>query len=144
MRFLLCTLLLAFTLTPNQKLIDTGREYPVKSILTGQPNAILQREAEQHAAYQARVQVQGHQGWNARYQRLARQLPDCDTFKEVANESWPGQNVNDAAAEMYHSWKQSPGHWSAVNGSCTYYGYAMVRGKNGVWYACGLFADRRK
>ena len=38
---------------------------------------------------------------------------------------WPGQNVNDAAYEMYNSWRKSPGHWSAVNGPCRYYGYAM-------------------
>jgi hypothetical protein len=42
---------------------------------------------------------------------------------------------------MYRSWKLSAGHWSAVNGSCRYYGYAMCLGSNGVWYACGIFAQ---
>ena len=41
----------------------------------------------------------------------------------------------------YRSWKLSPGHWSAVNGRCRYYGYAMCLGDNGVWYACGIFAE---
>jgi len=139
--FLLCILLAA--LTPNQVLVQTGRDLGVLSIRSGQLHPVLQREAENHAAYQARVQVQGHQGWDQRYARIARQMPDSDTFKEVANESWPGQDVNAAAREMYRSWKLSSGHWAAVNGPCTYYGYAMVRGSNGVWYACGIFANRR-
>jgi hypothetical protein len=47
--------------------------------------------------------------------------------------------MNDAAREMYRSWRLSSGHWSAVNGRCDYYGYAMRRGANGTWYACGIF-----
>ena len=49
--------------------------------------------------------------------------------------------VNAATYEMYRSWKLSAGHWSAVNGHCRYYGYAMRLGSNGVWYACGIFAE---
>lgn len=71
------------------------------------------------------------------------QMPNCHEFREVANESWPGQDVNAAAKEMYRSWRLSPGHWAAVNGRCSYYGYAMVLGRNGIWYACGIFADLR-
>ena len=72
---------------------------------------------------------------------LRRQMPDCHTFKEVANESWPGQDMDAAAYEMYRSWRLSAGHWSAVNGRCRYYGYAMRRGSNGIWYACAIFAE---
>jgi len=136
------TVCLALT-AANQVLIQTGRALRVQSIVTGQPHPLLQKAAEEHAAYQARVGVQGHQGWNQRVQYLMRALPDCHEFREVANESWPGQDVTAAASEMYHSWRQSPGHWSAVNGRCGYYGYAMVLGRNNVWYACGIFTDRR-
>jgi hypothetical protein len=114
----------------------------VKSILTGTVHPVLQAEAEAHAAYQAKIHRQGHFWWGEiRYPRIRQQIPECSTFAEVANESWPGQDQTDAANEMYKSWKHSPGHWSAVNGSCRYYGYAMVLSDNGIWYACGIFAE---
>lgn len=129
--------------TPNQILLATGRQWGVLSIRTGKPHPTLQRAAEAHAAYQARVQVQGHQNWDTRVVDLQRKMPDCSEFKEVANESWPSQDVKAAANEMYRSWKLSPGHWSAVNGRCNYYGYAMCRGSNGTWYAAAIFAINR-
>lgn len=123
----------------ERKLIDRGRLEGVQSIKTGKLDDEVQRAARQHATYQATVQHQGHQNWDRRVQELQRLHPEIREWKEVANESWPGQNVDDAAREMYHSWRQSSGHWSAVNGRCIYYGYSMVRGANGVWYACGIF-----
>ena len=140
MRYILILILLA-VLTPSEQLVEIGRELQVRSILTGQPHPVLQTEAEAHAAYQAKIQRQGHFWWEHRYARFRPQLPDCHTFSEVVNESWPGQDQESAAKEMYRSWKLSPGHWSAVNGPCRYYGYAMCLGDNGVWYACGIFAE---
>lgn len=161
MHFLVCVLLTTVPLAPiplapiplapiplapiplapsDAKLIAEGQRWHVKSIATGQHHATLQRAAEDHAAYQARVQVQGHQNWETRMVELQRRMPGCREFQEVANESWPGQDMKAAAYEMYRSWKLSEGHWSAVNGRCRYYGYAMRRGNNGTWYACGIFA----
>jgi hypothetical protein len=140
MKYLIAVLLLA--MTPNEQLLETGRHLRVRSIMTGQVHPVLQAEAEAHAAYQAQIHRQGHFWWEQlRYPRMRPQIPECHTFAEVVNESWPGQDQEAAAREMYRSWKLSPGHWSAVNGRCRYYGYAMVRGSNGVWYACGIFAE---
>ena len=142
LRLIACLLLTAIPLAPSDaRLIAEGQRWHVQSIVTGQHHATLQKAAEKHAAYQASVRIQGHQDWETRVAELCRQMPDCHTFKEVANESWPGQDTNAAAYEMYRSWKLSAGHWSAVNGRCRYYGYAMRRGSNGTWYACGLFAE---
>ena len=144
-----------YILGPNAVLVQTGKQIAVEnlhtheqqigveSLRTGRQHATLQRAAEAQAAYQARVGEQGHQNWKQRVKVLMRQMPQCSEFREACNESWPDQNVKDAALEMYKSWKESPGHWSAVNGPCTFYGYAMVRGSNGVWYACGIFCDAR-
>ena len=132
------------TRTPNAALVKAGRDLKVKSLMTGKQNAVLQRAAEEHAAYQARVEVQGHQGFEKRVAQLRKLLPDYSEFSEVCNESWQGQSIEDAAKEMYNSWRKSPGHWSAVNGKCDYWGYAMVKGENGVWYACAIFAKVRK
>jgi len=134
------TLTLFLVLSPNASLIQAGRDINVLS-LQGKQHPTLQKMAEEHAAYQARVHRQGHQGWGGRYSRLQVALPDCNSFKEVANQSWPGQDQTDAAKEAYHSWRQSSGHWSAVNGHCRYWGYAMVLGSNGTWYMCAIFAN---
>ena len=133
-----------FVLTlPNTILIKEGQRLGVLSIKTGTQNQVLQEAAEEHAAYQARVQVQGHQNWNQRVQLLRQKMPNCSEFSECAAESWPGQDVNAAAKEMFHSWRQSPGHWSCINGRCNYWWYAMVRGRNGTYYACAIFAKVR-
>jgi len=131
------------TPSPNQVLLGMGRQWGVLSIRTGKPCSTLQQAAEAQAAYQARVQIQGHQNRDVRMANLYRKMPNCNEFKEVVNESWSGQDVNAAANEMYRSWQTSNGHWSAVNGRCNYYGYAMCRGLNGIWYACAIFALTR-
>ena len=129
----------------NALLISEGQRIGVQSLRTGKQHSVLQAMAQRHADYQARCGVQGHQGWNSRVQELYRDVADCGTFSEVANESWPGQDNRAAAAEMYHSWRQSPGHWSAVNGRCAYWGYAMsFCPGNRTWYAAGVFGESRR
>ena len=141
-RFIACLLLTTMPLaSSDDRLIAEGRNWGVQSIATGQLHLTLQQAAERHATYQASVHIQGHQGWEWRVAELRRQMPGCHTFKEVANESWPGQDMDAAAYEMFRSWRLSAGHWSAVNGRCRYYGYSMRRGSNGVWYACAIFAE---
>lgn len=140
MKTTILVIVTAIILLPSdKKLIDVGRQQRVQSILTGQLHPDVQKMAERHATHQARVQVQGHQGWEQRVVELQRLVPEVREWKEVANESWRGQDMNAAAHEMYRSWRLSSGHWSAVNGHCNYYGYSMRLGANGTWYACGIF-----
>ncbi len=138
----LVLLLMLVVHTPDDSLVETGRALKVRSIMTGQQHPILQAEAEAHAAYQAKIHRQGHFWWDAlRFPRIRPQFPGCHEFAEVVNESWPGQDEEAAAKEMYRSWKTSPGHWSAVDGPCVYWGFAMIRSDNGVWYSCAIFAQ---
>lgn len=132
-------LFLVLGMTPNEQLIDAGRDLQVSSIMTGQQHPTLQKMAESVASMQASIKWQYHWEWNQRFDQLQNTFPGM-ICKEVVNESWPGQDQEAAAREMYRSWERSSGHWSGVNGPCKYYGYAMCRGKNGVWYACGIFA----
>ncbi len=137
---ILALLLILAVHTPADSLVETGQLLKVRSIMTGQQHLVLQTEAEAQAAHQAKIHRQGHFWWELRYARMRPQIPECHEFAEVVNESWPGQDEQAAAGEMYRSWKTSPGHWSAVDGPCVYWGYAMVLSDNGVWYSCAIFA----
>jgi hypothetical protein len=125
--------------TDADMVIAAGRRINVLSLATGKQHPILQAAAEAHARYQAERCEQGHQHWDDRVKELYRLMPECHEFAEVCAESWPENNREEAAGEMYNSWRQSPGHWSAVNGRCDFWGYAMAIGSNGVWYATGQF-----
>jgi hypothetical protein len=57
----------------------------------------------------------------------------------VVAESWPGQELVEACVDCVHSWRQSSGHWSAVQGRQRAFGYDIRRGFNGIWYATGIF-----
>lgn len=136
-------LLLALSITPDSQLvIDAGKQLGVQSIRTGTHDPTLQFYAEQHAAYMASVGIQGHQGWDGRFNRLNAYKPGY-LFQEIAAESWPWQDQKESAPEMFKSWRQSPGHWAAANGRCDLYGYAMARGRNGIYYGCGIVGRRR-
>ncbi|HEV3003504.1 MAG TPA: hypothetical protein VGX78_03545, partial [Pirellulales bacterium] len=99
-------------------------------------------EARSHSTYQARICVQGHHHWARRFPRLSRHLPRGLRAQEVVAESWPHEELVDAAVDCVDSWRQSSGHWSAVRAHQPRFGYDMQRGGNGIWYATGLFGNR--
>jgi hypothetical protein len=108
---------------------------------SGRFSSLLAAESESHSRYQANLGVQGHHNWDYRFQRINSQLTGL-TAQEVCAESWPGQDLVDAAFECVDSWRQSPGHWSAVRSRNSQFGFDMKRGRNGIWYGTGIFARR--
>jgi hypothetical protein len=131
------------TLT-QRTMIYAVRIHPERPASTqGQLHATLTDEARQHAYYQASIQVQGHHSWDARFQRINAKLPSGVLAKEVVAESWPHENLVEACIDCVHSWRQSPGHWGAVLSRHPLFGYDIKRGRNGIWYATGLFGFRR-
>lgn len=104
--------------------------------------SVLTSEAESHSDHQAQILVQGHHNWGSRFQRILGRLPQGLRAQEVVAESWPNEGLVDAAVDCVASWRQSPGHWSAVRSSQPRFGYDMRRGANGIWYATGLFGNR--
>ncbi len=110
---------------------------------TGEFDPVLADEAARHAWHQARIRLQGHHRWGTRFQRILHRMPDASSPQEVCAESWPGETLVEAAIECVHSWRQSPGHWSAVRGQHPLFGYDIQRGNNGIWYATGIFAGLR-
>ncbi len=110
---------------------------------TGDQCALLTQEATSHSAHQARIHVQGHHQWGDRFQRITSKLiPWRLRAQEVVAESWPHEDVVDAAVDCVDCWRQSSGHWSAVRTPQPRFGYDMRRGSNGIWYATGLFGNR--
>lgn len=110
----------------------------------GQFHSVLAEEAKSHAYYQASIQVQGHQSWDARFQRINSKLPTGVLVQEVVAESWPNENLVEACVDCVDSWRQSPGHWGAVRSRHPLFGYDIKRGRNGIWYATGIFGRRRR
>jgi hypothetical protein len=126
------------TLT-QRTLIYAVRTHPDKPASTdGRALPTLLEEAESHSQYQAQIQQQGHHFWESRFHRIVARLPGGGTAREVCAESWPGQNLVEAAVECVRCWRLSAGHWSAVCGEHRFFGYDMKRGGNGVWYATGI------
>jgi hypothetical protein len=109
----------------------------------GELDPYLLSEAERHSQHQARIRLQGHHNWESRFHRINRKLPGALQASEVCAESWPGENLVEAAIECVRCWRLSSGHWSAVREHHPVYGYDMKRGSNGVWYATGIFGRRR-
>jgi len=109
----------------------------------GRGDTSLISYAENHSQLMASIQVQGHHNWEQRFHELASRIPGNLEPTEVAAESWPGQSLVDAAVECVHSWRQSDGHWESVRGRHPIFGFDMKRGRNGIWYATGIFGRRR-
>lgn len=120
--------------------VRTHPEHPASA--EGQFASLLADETRKQADYQASITMQGHQNWESRFQLINRRLANGMVAQEVCAESWPGQGLFDAAIECVHSWRQSSGHWDAVRSRQPMFGYDMKRGRNGVWYATGIFAHR--
>jgi hypothetical protein len=108
----------------------------------GQFHAVLADEAKMSADHQASILVQGHHSWDARFQRINAKLANGLMAQEVVAESWPNEGLVEACVDCVHSWRQSPGHWGAVRSRHPIFGYDIKRGRNGIWYATGIFGLR--
>jgi hypothetical protein len=95
--------------------------------------------ATHQASYQADVGEQGHQNFGSRFQTLSAAAGS--SVSEVCAESWPGQNMIDSCLDCVDSWRHSSGHWRGVSGRHRAFGYDIRRGRNGIWYGTGIFAD---
>ncbi|HEX6960557.1 MAG TPA: hypothetical protein VF175_01720 [Lacipirellula sp.] len=98
----------------------------------------LSQGAASHSAYQASIGVQGHHHFESRYGGLTAAGGEVS---EVVAESWPGQNLIDSCIDCVDSWRHSPGHWRGVAGRHRAFGFDIRRGRNGIWYGTGIFAN---
>lgn len=100
----------------------------------------LSCRAAEHARHQAALGVQGHHDWPRRFEAINAELPAGLVTREVCAESWPGQDLWEAAQECVRSWRLSDGHWQIVASRPILFGFDMQRSGRGIWYAAGLVA----
>ena len=125
------TMIYAVRIHPEAPASTSGRLHPV-----------LVAEAKQQSKYQAAITVQGHHNWESRFHSINARLPGGVMAQEVVAESWPNEGLVEACVDCVHSWRQSPGHWGAVRSRHPLFGYDIKRGRNGIWYATGIFGRR--
>lgn len=109
----------------------------------GEMEYSLRDECRSHSQHQASIRVQGHHRWESRFHRIGSRLGRGLRAQEVVAESWPGENLVDACVDCVDSWRQSPGHWSAVRADQQAYAYDIRLASNGIWYATGIFGNYR-
>jgi hypothetical protein len=105
----------------------------------GDHHPILASGATKHSKYQASIGVQGHHHFDSRYHQLSRAAGG--SVSEVVAESWPGQDLIDSCIDCVACWRHSPGHWRGVSRRHRAFGFDIRRGRNGIWYGTGIFAD---
>jgi hypothetical protein len=130
------------TLT-QRTMIYAVRVHPEAPASTqGQFHGVLADEANRQSKHQAAILVQGHQNWDSRVHRISTRLPRISDAQEVVAESWPAENLVEACIDCVDSWRHSPGHWEAVRSRHPVFGFDIQRGRNGIWYATGIFGHR--
>jgi hypothetical protein len=124
----------------QRTMIFAVRRHPENPASTqGTASPLLLQEASSHSDHQANILLQGHHSWDSRFQRIGAQLPGGLTAQEVVAESWPNEDLVEACIDCVDSWRQSPGHWSAVRERHPLFGFDIKLGRNGIWYATGIF-----
>lgn len=118
--------------------VRTHPETPAST--TGVQHPALATAAAAQSQYQAQIGVQGHHRWDTRFHQI-RSAATASSATEVVAESWPNQNLIDSCIDCVQSWRQSPGHWGAVRRRHRLFGYDIRRGRNGIWYGTGIFAN---
>jgi hypothetical protein len=130
----------AGTITQRTMIWAVREHHESPESTAGELHPALVAAAEEQSTYQAQIGVQGHQRWNERFPRI-RAAVHARGASEVVAESWPDESLIDACLDCVASWRQSPGHWEAVRLRQRLFGYDIRRGKNGIWYGTGIFAN---
>ncbi len=124
------------SLTQRSMILAVRRHADAPKSTNGNCDLMLCEEAAAHSARQAKLQKQGHHGWELRSRKISNNRGPA---AEVCAESWPGQDLLDSCVDCVSCWRQSTGHWRAVSSEHSAFGYDIRRGKNSIWYATGIF-----
>ena len=101
------------------------------------------QHAQAHTKRQASMNNQHHADLIATSNWLRTQGANFSGASEVVAESWGrfvgGENVMEGSFACIDAWRHSSGHWGAVAGRHSYFGYDICQARDGTWYACGIF-----
>ena len=106
----------------------------------GEPAPIVVQMATEHALYQAERGYLTHVNFGVRSYR-AKEVLGGGSPAEICAQSQSGVGLFEGAIGCMRAWRYSSAHWSIARKSQTYYGYDMVLGNNGAWYAVGFFIN---
>ncbi|QDU79506.1 hypothetical protein Pla110_12160 [Polystyrenella longa] len=102
------------------------------------PHQYLMHMSNVNSSTMARLSQVGHHNWTARFHQINSTVGGLSTEVAVGGN---GYTLLDIANDCIGTWRSSAGHWNAMRKQHRYYGYDMVQGSNGTWYATGVFAD---
>lgn len=102
-------------------------------------NATIAAAAEQHSKNMATKKIPfGHDGFNARMDKLAKQLPPSYSYAENVAEGAT------TAKEVVDQWLHSPGHKKNIEGDYNITGIGIAKSANGTLYYTQIFLNRSK
>jgi len=107
----------------------------------GEPAPAVMQAATEHALFQAERGILSHHNFGARSYQVKMALGEGGMPSEICAQSQSGIGLFEGAISCMRAWRHSSGHWSIARKYHRYYGYDMVRGKNGAWYAVGFFIN---
>ena len=107
----------------------------------GEPAPAVMQGATSHALFQAERGVLGHHNFSSRSYKVKEALGEGGSPAEICAQSQSGLGLFEGAISSMRAWRYSSAHWSIAKKYHRYYGYDMVRGKNGAWYAVGFFIN---
>jgi hypothetical protein len=120
------------TLTQRSLIYAMRAHHETPKSANGVPDTGLTVKATEHSLAMAKYQQQNHDGF------MQRVAPPAS---EIVAQSSLGEGLMEAASDCVRSWRESPGHWGEAKKSHRQFGYDMKLGRNGLWYACGIFRD---
>ncbi|MDR0521629.1 MAG: hypothetical protein LBH00_07225 [Planctomycetaceae bacterium] len=118
--------------------VRTHRDHP--RCTEGEPLPVVVQTATDHAKYQAEKNSLGHQNFGTRSQAVIKVL-GSGSPSEICAQIPVGESIYDSAIRSMRAWRNSSGHWAIARKPHKYYGFDMMKNKNGSWFAVGFFID---
>lgn len=114
-----------------------GLELPCKSVQTGQFRNDLVDILRPHVIYMAKRNTCNHNGFKGGRANQIMQICGGSPMEVVAMHGGMVRNPIEAARQIFHQWRNSPGHWHAINSVCRYYCYCLGQ-VNNSYYGIGV------
>lgn len=126
----------------EEPILAAARKYPAVNVIDSERSNLLMDLAHTHAHAMAGAYAQSHVAFDSRAAIMFKN--GFEKPYEICAESWNWQenlSQRELWEEAFKSWSKSPGHWGVCAKKHKAYGYAMSKGRNGIWYFCIIAGD---